>query len=108
MRGLETTWSPPPLEVRPMRFPRLRVRLWLLMVLVAVLACLFAAARRPHPVTGFVEEDFNAMVGWSDGTFTRKPGPIPIQGDHLGPFIRVRWSDGSTSYYFCLRRGPYR
>jgi hypothetical protein len=78
------------------------------MLFVAVAAGFFAFARRPHPVAGFMGDDFVAEVQWSDGTHTKRPGPIPIKGDHLGPFIRVRWSDGSTSYYFCLRRGPYR
>jgi hypothetical protein len=91
-----------------MRVPGVRIRLWVLMLIVAVVAGLFAFGRRAHPVSGFMEEDSIAMIGWSDGSFTRKPGPIPIQGDHLGPFIRVQWSDGSTSYYFCLLRGPYR
>src|SRR4051794_36012098 len=60
-----------------MRVPRVRIRLWLLMLTVAVVAGLFAFGRRPHPVSGFMEEDSIAMVGWSDGSFTRKPGPIP-------------------------------
>jgi hypothetical protein len=91
-----------------MRVPRVRIRLRVLMLMVAVMAGLFAFGRRPHPVFGLMDHDSLAEVRWSDGTFTKRPGPIPIKGNHVGPFIRVRWSDGSTSYYFCVRRGLYR
>jgi hypothetical protein len=108
-----------------MRAPRVRFKVWYMMVAILVVALGFGYLRRPYPVkTGIViksDENSNSSIyiryHWSDGRVQHVaaqnpsgPGPIigrdlktnePWPRDHsrLGPLLRIEWSDGSKSYY---------
>jgi hypothetical protein len=108
-----------------MRVPPVRFKVWYIMVAVVVIALSFGYLRRPYPVTTTLEmaviETKNSItymdITWrlSDGRVQRitaqcpKGGTIPRDLEasetwpkdrsHLGPFLRIEWSDGSTSYY---------
>ena len=81
-----------------MQIPRVRFTVRRMMAVVAIFAVLFAVTRRPHPIIGFQFGDLG-IVGWSDGSRTIKSGPSPVNFQAVGPVIRVKWSDGSTSWY---------
>lgn len=81
-----------------MKLPRVRFTVRWLMAAVAVVAVLLAATTRPYPIIGFQFGEFG-IVGWSDGSRTIKDGPSPVSFRAVGPVLRVKWSDGSTSWY---------
>jgi hypothetical protein len=106
-----------------MRVPRVRFKVWSMMVAVLVVALSFGYLRRPYPVTTtlVLTEVKNSIQyidiksRWSDGRVQHiaaqclKDGviyrdlkasePWPRDRGRLGPLLRIDWSDGSTSYY---------
>jgi hypothetical protein len=106
-----------------MRVPRVRFKVWYIMLAVVIVALGFGYLRRPYPVetTWVVTEIKDSLICmsitscFSDGRVQRvaarcpKGGTIPRDlkasepwpegRSHVGPFLRIEWSDGSTSYY---------
>ncbi len=85
-----------------MRVPRLRFKLWVLIVAIAAVAVLIIVMMRPHPVGSIF-----TLVKWSDGSRTIT-GPAPTRYRTFGPLLGVEWSDGSSSWYLSrnlLRHG---
>lgn len=61
------------------------------------------AMAKPYPLVGFQLSEMTFLF-WSDGSRTRtNGGPIPSDHRAYGPFVQVKWSDGSQSWY--LDRG---
>ncbi len=85
-----------------MRVPRLRIKLWVLIVAIAAVAVLITVMMRPHPVASIF-----TLVKWSDGSRTMT-GPAPTRYRPFGPLLAVDWDDGSSSWYLSrnlLRHG---
>jgi HEAT repeat protein/thiol-disulfide isomerase/thioredoxin len=85
-----------------MRLPRLRFKLWVLIVAIAAVAVLIVVMMRPHPVGSIF-----TLVKWSDGSRTIT-GPAPTRYRTFGPLLGVEWSDGSSRWYLSrnlLRHG---
>ena len=85
-----------------MRVPRLRIKLWVLIVAIAAVAVLITVMMRPHPVASIF-----TLVKWSDGS-RMMTGPAPTRYRPFGPLLAVDWDDGSSSWYLSrnlLRHG---
>jgi hypothetical protein len=66
------------------------------MLVVAILAGLFAWLARPHP------ELLGRFYRWSNGSVSFADGSVPWPRGwrNYGPLLAVDWSDGSVSWYF--------
>src|SRR5437763_13375515 len=81
-----------------MSFPRIRLTVRRAMAAIAGIAMGVAVMMRPHPIGG-VSVLGLGVVHWSDGATTRGKIPIPTNYVGAGPFLKVEWSDGATSWY---------
>jgi hypothetical protein len=61
---------------------------------------------RPYPTITTLTGPIHVLV-WTDGSCTSgESGKVPGGFDHHGPIVRVRWSDGSSTFH--LRQTPAR
>src|SRR3954469_8705510 len=104
-----------------MCIPRLRFRVWWMMVAVTALALILGYLRRPHPVrTSILPAGAEAQLtqyeivqDWSDGQVRyinahsddgriqnlKASEPWSMSRRRFGPVLQGNWSDGTASYY---------
>ncbi len=83
-----------------MQLPRVRFTVRWAIVAVAVVAVGLGlvVSRRKHPVGGMAVLGLG-VVWWSDGSVTKGAIAVPTKYVGFGPFLKVEWSDQSTSWY---------
>ena len=89
-------------RTRATRLPRMRVTVWSLMAATAVIALVIVYLMRPHPVAWF--RFAPGFVWWSDGSRTLEQGPTPESYRLFGPLLKVKWSNGWSSWYLSRKQ----
>ena len=92
----------PDLKIRASRLPRMRIAVWSLMAATAVIALVLVYLMRPHPVAWF--RFAPGFVWWSDGSRTLEQGPTPESYRLFGPLLKVKWSNGWSSWYLSRKQ----
>ena len=80
----------------------MRVTVWSLMAATAVIALVIVYLMRPHPVAWF--RFAPGFVWWSDGSRTLEQGPTPESYRLFGPLLKVKWSNGWSSWYLSRKQ----